>query len=174
MGSSPWDLLRQLVASSLNDKFNATMLEKLVFYDSFSYELLHQMDINMLVEGDIETNRLSVSIDRDVLNIVSHKGTQHTVLSFRLKECFSKDEDNEECVERKGILIKSSSHNFKTRKTLPVSNDDDYRGGRRTTRRGLTKRMRKIRSGNNRMSSKRRSSKKSSINESDDSSDWTP
>ncbi|KAK8405458.1 hypothetical protein O3P69_001793 [Scylla paramamosain] len=156
------------------DKFNSTMLEKLVFYDSFSYELLHQMDINVLVEGDIETNRLSVSIDRDVLNIVSHKGSQHTVLSFRLKEYFSKDEDNEENVEGKGVLKKNSNHNFKTRKTLPVSDSDDGRGERRTIQRGQTKRKQRIRSGNNRMRSKRRSLRKSPLSESEDSSDWTP
>lgn len=132
------------------------------------------MDINVLVEGDIETNRLSVSIDRDVLNIVSHKGSQHTVLSFRLKEYFSKEEDNEESVERKRILTKSSNHTFKMKKKIPVSNSDDERGRRRTIRRGQTKMMQKIRRRDNRMRNKRRSLRKSPVSESDDSSDWTP
>lgn len=156
------------------EKLNSTLLEKLVFYDSFSYELLHQVDINVLVEGDIETNRLSVSIDRDVLNIVSHKGSTHTVLSFRLKECFSKDEDSEENLEKKGVLGKRSNHNFKTRKIFPASNSDDDREERRTTRRRQAKRKQRIRSGEKRKRNKRSSLRKSPVSESEDSSDWTP
>lgn len=150
------------------------MLEKLVFYDSFSYELLHQVDINVLVEGDIETNRLSVSIDRDVLNIVSHKGSTHTVLSFRLKECFSKDEDSEENLEKKRVLGKHSNQNFKTRKIFPASNSDDDREERKTTRRRQAKRKQRIKSREKRMRNKRSSLRKSPVSESEDSSDWTP
>lgn len=132
------------------------------------------MDIGVWVEGDIETNRLSVSIDRDVLNIVSHKGTQHTVLAFRLKEDFSR-EDSEESEEAKGILRRSGIHNLK-RRTLPVFDSDEDTEGNETTRRRGTRRKRRKRGGSvERVRSKRRRSRKeSSSSESVDTDEWTP
>lgn len=66
-----------------------------MFYDSHTYRRLHVEPVDVWVDGDIETNRLSVSIDRDILNVVSHMGTVHTILSFRLKEVFGSPGDEE-------------------------------------------------------------------------------
>ena len=153
------------------DKLDSTKLEKLVFYDSFSYELLHQMDLGVQVEGDIETNRLSVSIDRDILNIVSHKGIRHTVLAFRLKEDFSMEEHTREDEELKGVLQRSIHHNLKTR-TLPVFGKDDDGEGSESTRRKKRK-QRKSGGRNDRLRSKN-SKRQSSVSGSEDTDEWTP
>ncbi|XP_069156253.1 uncharacterized protein [Procambarus clarkii] len=76
-----------------DDEHNCTKLLKVTFYDSLSYDLLHEMNLSVKVDGDIETNRLSISMDRDILNIVSHKGSQHTILVYRLKEMMEDDTD---------------------------------------------------------------------------------
>ncbi|XP_069955302.1 DDB1- and CUL4-associated factor 17 isoform X2 [Cherax quadricarinatus] len=83
---------------------NCTKLLKVTFYDSLSYDLLHEMDLSVRVEGDIETNTFSVTMDRDILNIVSHKGSQHTVLVYRLKEVMGKEEN-----ETKRVKLKRKS-----------------------------------------------------------------
>lgn len=134
------------------------------------------MDIGVRVEGDIETNRLSVSIDRDVLNVVSHKGSTHTVLAFRLKEDFSREEeDSKESEEVTGILKGSRIHSFKKR-TLPVFDSDDDSEGNETTSRRETKRKRKKREGRGERvrSKRRRSRKESSASESEDTDEWIP
>ncbi|KAK3872411.1 hypothetical protein Pcinc_022511 [Petrolisthes cinctipes] len=74
---------------------NCTRLLRVLFYDSHTYQRLHIEPVDVWVDGDIETNRLSVSIDRDILNVVSHMGTVHTILSFRLQEVFDCPGDEE-------------------------------------------------------------------------------
>lgn len=92
----------------------------MTFYDSLSYDLLHEMDIFVKVDGDIETNRLSVNMDRDVINIVSRKGSQQTVLSYRLKEVMEEEESETEkvtlqkklCNNVEGSLKRNGIMNF--------------------------------------------------------------
>ncbi|KAG0710736.1 DDB1- and CUL4-associated factor 17 [Chionoecetes opilio] len=158
------------------EKYNCITLEKVVFYDSFTYELLHQMDVGVRVEGDIWTNRLSVSIDRDVLNIVSHKGSQHTVLAFRLKENFSReDQDSEDNEEVEGTSRRSSNRNFKRKRTLPTYDSDyDGRGSGSRRRQGANKRARREPNRVNRRKRNRRSLRESSESGTEDSDEWRP
>ncbi|XP_042228912.1 DDB1- and CUL4-associated factor 17-like isoform X3 [Homarus americanus] len=144
---------------------NCTKLLKVVFYDSLSYDLLHEMDICVKVDGDIETNRLSIHLDRDILNIVSNKGSQHTVLVYRLKEVIE-EEENE--MKRKML----------TRLCNSISSDSNmerFHLRRRAFRRsGNTAVERPTHRRQNKRRRARTAGSDESSNESDDDDEWVP
>lgn len=159
-------------------KFNSTKLEKLVFYDSFSYELLHETKIGIRVEGDIETNRLSVSIDRDIVNIVSHKGTTHTVLVFRLKEDFPNEEDEEKDEGEDGESLQRNpqrTRNKGRKRSQEHESENEWEENEAAERRTATRKRRKRENRNRRLRKRnQRKSKESSVSESEDTDEWTP
>lgn len=150
-----------------------------MFYDSFTYELLHQMEIGERVEGD-ENNRLSVSIDRDIVNIVSHKGTQHTVLVFRLKEDFPIEEEEKDETEKESERGKSqgSRRNNKTtarprKRSWAFESDDEWHSDDAPERRAARRKRRK-RQANRQVKRTERTMRESGTSESDEGDEWIP
>ncbi|XP_071536268.1 DDB1- and CUL4-associated factor 17-like isoform X2 [Panulirus ornatus] len=114
-----------IVEARRDVEHNCTKLQKITFFDSLSYDLLHEMDIFVKVDGDIETNRLSVNMDRDILNIVSRKGSQQTILSFRLKEVMEEEESQTEKVMLRKKICNNISNLRKNGLMNSVERDEE-------------------------------------------------
>ncbi|KAK7067286.1 hypothetical protein SK128_001766 [Halocaridina rubra] len=116
-----------------NREHNCTYLVKATFYDSLTFDYLYEMKIDKRIEGDIETHRLSINIDRDILNIVSQKGVSSIILSYRLKEI----ENIDVCKSRKldsGIEHNSDSSDCQSEDNITPRDTENTRNQDRRIR----------------------------------------
>ncbi|XP_068251092.1 DDB1- and CUL4-associated factor 17-like [Palaemon carinicauda] len=88
------DLMVMVIVEARRDTSkNSSYIAKATFYDSVTYEFLHELIINEGIYGDIETSRLNVHFERDVLNIVTYEGSNSKIFSYRLHEIFDECEE---------------------------------------------------------------------------------
>lgn len=88
------DLMIMVIVEARRDTSkNSSYIAKATFYDSVTYEYLHELIINEGIYGDIETSRLNIHFERDVLNIVSYDSGNSKIFSYRLHEIFEESED---------------------------------------------------------------------------------
>ncbi|XP_042889258.1 DDB1- and CUL4-associated factor 17-like [Penaeus japonicus] len=162
------------ILEAQRDENCRTHLVKVTFYDSYTYELLDELDISTTVDGDIETNRLSVHMDRDILNIVVYKGTQYTILSYRLKE---KEDTDESAADKPKGAKRIGERDFNNRRSVSYGESDSDHNESGNVRRRPRERNRRERTQRRRRRrrQRRQAHGESSENESEDESDeWVP
>ncbi|XP_047499032.1 DDB1- and CUL4-associated factor 17-like isoform X1 [Penaeus chinensis] len=159
------------ILEAQRDENCRTHLVKVTFYDSYSYEFLDELDVSATVDGDIETNRLSVHMDRDILNIVVYKGNQYTIFSYRLKE---KMQTEESAPDKLKVVKKVRERGICNRRSVSYAERDTENSESGNVRRRPRERSRRERT-QGRKRRRRRAQEESSENEAEqDSDEWVP
>lgn len=159
------------ILEAQRDENCRTHLVKVTFYDSYSYEFLDELDISTTVDGDIETNRLSVHMDRDILNIVVYKGNQYTIFSYRLKE---KIETDENAPNKLKVVKKIRERDVHNRRSVSYAESDSENSEGGNVRRRQRERNRRERTQGRRRRRRRAQGESSETEVEQDSDEWVP